>query len=508
MINICTRTIFFFLIYFTPFSGITQNYAVKESTTLVPDFLHAYFQIGSEHYLAINYSSPHGALSSKRDEWTTTATIYDKTLRQVSSGLVKELVGKKYETAIRFSQHIQLVYSDAQGTVYTCEFVGDKAAFAGTPKELFTVSNENEEFESGFSEDSAYVYLLCKSYEKKGKDEACNGVILDRQMNIVTKFSFTLEGLREYIANTACTLSDKGLLHVITAVRVKSSKADYRPLQYLVTEVGSDGKSGSVQLNDLPEGLMANLIWSPEAEGFSFTGLLAKTKKAGFTTIITGHYSNLQSRVSDIKEAEFSNAVFFQNASAKYLRELAKEGIPAEARLIGSFTSGDHAIILILEPSEIIFTSRGNFSYTDTETGNIYIVRINAKKELDWVQTVPKKQQEPSNPVYTGTIAMSDGMDGVVIFYHDDERNEKLEGGNKAAGALLGGDWRHLSLAAVHIGKEGNVSKKFIIDDYHADLLLAPARSFSIYNKELIYTAYNLKNLGKSTYRIGVIKIN
>ncbi len=84
--------------------------------------------------------------------------------------------------------------------------------------------------------------------------------------------------------------------------------------------------------------------------------------------------------------------------------------------------------MLIFEKSEIIYTS-GDFSYSDTRTGNLYIVKLNPQKELDWVEVVAKNQQEPSNPVFTGFISMPDGKDGLYIFYHDDARNEKLESG-------------------------------------------------------------------------------
>lgn len=490
-----------------PFSGTAQNYTIKESATIVPDFLHEFFQIGPDQYLAMNFSAPHGAFSAKRDDWNTIATLYDKNLRQESSGPVKELAGKKYEATFEFSHRIQLFYSDAQRVLYSCEFDGAKRALVGTPEELFTIPNEYASFIKGFSADSAYSYLLCKSFEKKGKDEAYNGVVLDRQMHMVTKFSFALEGLREYIASTACVLSNQGLLHVITAVRVKSSKSDFRPLQYIISEVNNEGKSVSTQLDNLPEGLLAGMIWSAGENGLTYTGLCAKTKKIGFTSIVTGQYHSWSKKVSDIVETEFNKTAFFQNASAKYLKEIAKDGIPPEANLAGTYVLSDQSIMLIFEKSEIIYTS-GEFSYSDTRTGNLYIVKLNPKKELDWVEVIGKNQQEPSNPVFTGFISMPDGKDGLYIFYHDDARNEKLESGDKAANALLGGDWRHLSLAAIHIGKDGSFSKKFIVDDYRADLLLAPARPFTAYANEVIYTSYNLKNVGRSTYRIGKIKIN
>ncbi len=131
-------------------------------------------------------------------------------------------------------------------------------------------------------------------------------------MHMVTKFSFTLEGLREYIASTTCVLSDQGLLHVITAVRVKSSKSDFRPLQYIISEVNNEGKSVSTQLDNLPEGLLAGMIWSVGEKGLSFTGLCAKTKKTGFTSIITGQYHSWSKKVSDIVETEFNKTAFFK----------------------------------------------------------------------------------------------------------------------------------------------------------------------------------------------------
>jgi hypothetical protein len=506
MVKRYSGVIFLSFFYLIPLIGIAQNYSVKESATLVTDFLHEFFQAAPDHYLALNFSAPHGAFSLKRDDMTTIATTYDKNLRQIRSSPIKELGGKKYETALEFHGHLELFFSDQKRAVYKSEFDISKGGLTGITEELFTNPNENATYLKGFSRDSSYTFLLCKSFDKKGKDEAYYGVVMDKEMNVVTKFSFFLEGLREYIGSTACVLSDQGLLTIITGVRVKASKADFRPLQYLVTEVSRDGKSGTSQISDLPEGLLANMEWTARENGLSFTGLMAKTKKAGYTGVVTGDYSSSEKKISNIRETDFGNTAFFQNASEKYLKELAKEGIPAEANLVATYTLSDHAIILILETSETIVTS-GSFSYMDTNSGNIYIVKINQKQEPDWVQIVPKKQQEPTSPIYTGTVSMPDGKDGVFIFFHDDERNEKLEGGSKAAGALLGGDWRHLHLAAVHVSADGNIAKKYIVDDYRADLLLAPAQPHTIYDHEIIYTSYNLKSLGRSTYRIGAIKV-
>src|ERR1700733_5924901 len=264
-----------FVIFFVPLTGITQNYVVKESATLVPDFLHVFFRIDPEHYLTLNYSAPHGAFSAKRDDMTTVATLYDKNLRQVYSTPVKELGGKRYEAAIENPTGIQIFFSDARRTVYKSQFDMNKKGLADRGEELFTIPNETAEFSSGFSTDSAYCYLLCKSYDKKGKDVSYNGVIMDREMKIANKFSFVQNGLKEYISSTSCALSSGGTLYMITGVRVKSEKNDYRPIQYLVTDINGGGKPVIQELNDLPEGLLDGLAWTAGKDDLSFTGLLS-----------------------------------------------------------------------------------------------------------------------------------------------------------------------------------------------------------------------------------------
>jgi hypothetical protein len=504
------KTYLFFLFAaifcFLPFCGIAQNFTVRESPSLVNDFIHAFFRIAPDHYLALNYSAPHGAFSAKRDDRATIATVYDKNLGQISSSPIKDLAGFKYETAFQVNGKMQLFFSDAQRVVYTAELDYRSMTFKGVPLRLFAIPHEIFQFEVGFSEDSVYSYVLCKSHENKGKDQLYTGVVLDKNVQVVNTFSFPIEGLREYITTTRVALSRQGMLYIISAINVKTTKSDFRPLQYLVSSIDKEGQPKNTLLGGLPQGLLDLSIWSAEENKLSFTGLLAKAKKSGFTTAINGTFESSESQPSGLRQVDLSTLAFFQNAEAKYLKTLGREGIPAEATLTQSFTFADGSTVLILDQSEVRVTM-GSFTYTDTQSGNLYVVRFGPGRNLEWVQVVPKRQTEPTYPIFTGAIAMPDGQGGVDLFFHDDEKNENLDPGDKATTAILGADWRRVHLAAVHVSKDGSMTKKYIIDDLRADLLLAPAKPYSLFDGELIYTSYNLKSLGKSTYRIGMIKV-
>jgi hypothetical protein len=483
--------------YLLPSVSQAQNYTVKEATVLNKDFLHDFLRIGEDRYLLLNYAGPHGFFSEKRDDKTTVAVVYDKGLRQLSTVPVKDLGGKTYHGAIELHQHIQVFFSDDRHSVYKQGFDGVKCSLSDGAEELFTIPFEYQSFYKGFSADSSYSFFICKSYEKKGKDAAYNGVVMDRQFNVLTKFSFILNGVREYIAGTQYVVSPEGLLFAITAVRVKPTKSDFRPLQYIITEVSSEGKSASTMVEGLPEGLLAGVRWMPNEKGLSFVGLLAKTKKSGFTSVITGEFSSWQKKITGVKEL----------AGENLLKGAGKDGIPADAALVGTYAMEGHAAMLILEPSQTYISSRGNFVYSDTRAGNLYVVKMDMERGVDWVKVIPNNQAEPSDPVFTGAIFMPDGKDGLYAFFHDNNRNENIEGGAKAAMALLGGGWRNLSLAAVHINGDGSFTKKYIVDDYSADHLLAPTQPFAVYHNEILYTSYDLKPAGTSNFRVGIIRV-
>jgi hypothetical protein len=253
--------------------------------------------------------------------------------------------------------------------------------------------------------------------------------------------------------------------------------------------------------------LFANSTWTGDDKKLTFCGLLAKTKKTGFTTIVSGEYNISQKTISGVKETELATSSFLQNSTEKYLKGISKEGIPGEAGLVASFAEPDGSVILILEKTQMIQTRSNGFDYTDFRSGDLYVVRIKAMNELDWIKIIPKNQLEPMAYTFTGIISTADGKGGVLLIFHDNGKNENTDAGDKASQATLQTGWKNISLAVVAIHKDGTISKKFIFDNSTTDFHLAPQQPYLINRNTLVFTSYDQKTMGRSNYRIGIIQI-
>jgi len=490
-----------------PIASFAQNFAIKESTTEYADFLHDFIYVNPSRYVCINYSGPHGAFSMKRDDKTTIVSGYDAALKEIYSLPVKELGGKKYEGAVSFHNQVSLFFSD-NAKLYKCAVDVNKGTLINPPIEIGPATAGAGNFMKGFSADSTRCYAICRSHESKSKDELYSGVVMDSQSNVLTRFSFTAEGLREYVANRTCVLSAEGALHIIQAIRVKAPKDDYRPLQYVVTDVGVDGISTTTLLSGLPEGLFADVTWRDNGNALSFSGLLAKTKKIGFQSVLSGEYRIADKKLTNLAEKEYSNSPALQNNNEKYVKEIQREGIPQEASLASTYSDADGSTLLILEKTQFIETFSNGFNYTDVRSGDLYVLRVKANHELDWIKAIPKNQLEPMAYTFTGILSMPDQHGGIFLFFQDNQRNENIEPGGKATQTTLQGGWRNISLAEIHIDKDGGMTKKFIFDNSAVDFHLAPQQPFLVHNKVLIFTSYNQKTLGRSNFRVGTIEVH
>lgn len=490
-----------------PLLSLAQHFTVRESSTEYADFLHDFVYVSPSRYVCINYSGPHGAFSMKRDDKATVLNGYNATLKEIYSIPIKELGGKRYEGTVSFHDETSLFFSD-NSKLYKCAVDVNNGTVVNAPVEVGPATAGDGNFMQGFSADSARSYAIYRSHESKSKDELYSGVIMDNQLNVVTRFSFTLEGLREYVATRTCVLSPEGTLHIIQAIRVKAPKDDYRPLQYLVTDVNVDGRSTTTMLSGLPEGLFAHAVWKENGNTLSFSGLLARSKKVGFQSVLSGEYRIADKKVTNLKEKELNSSSSLQNTSEKSLKEIQKEGIPQEANLTARYSYPDGTTLLILENTQIIETFSRGFSYMDVRAGDLYVLRLKAGHELDWIKVIPKNQLEPMAYTFTGALPLEDQNGGIFLFFQDHQKNEDIEPGGKASQATLQGGWKNINLAVVHIDKSGGITKKFILDNSTTDFHLAPQQPYQVHDKTVIFTSYNQKTLGRSNFRVATIEVD
>ncbi len=495
------------LVLFT-FCANAQKYKFAESETVVKDYLHEFFQVGPDKYIDVNYASPHGAFSLNRDDRNTIITAYDKTLKQVYSSPVAAFKGLRYVAGISSNSQLYLFFTDDHNNVSKFQ-LNDGNGTAQQLDKLFTVPGKFQFFESGYSSDSSYCYLVC-SNRNNTSENAFDGVIMDKQMKVITRFSVAANQSPKDISNIQYMLSNDGLFYIIAAVKGNTTKEVYAPLQYNIMRFDKDGKPATMTLPDVPPGLLDNMAWQTTSNGLFFTGMLSRTEKAGFTTIVSGLFDVQQKKVINMKAAEISG-------------QISKTGIPVSFRLVASYILSDKSMYFVIEASShstydnfSAWTARGGSGGTMSQyaggtnywSGLAYVIKLSPGKEIEWIQSVVKSQLEPSAIRYTGMITLKDNYDGIQLFFHDMRKNEQVEDNNKLKGVILQGRMKDIYLAAVHINKEGKTSKQFLLDNGDTDYHLSTVNYISTGNNKIIYTAYRYRNAGASSYKIATITIN
>jgi hypothetical protein len=497
-----------FILTANSFFAYSQKYTIKESETIYPDYFHNFFRLNTNprQYVVVNFEGTHGAFGPKRAQINMVA-IYNDQLKLVSTNTVNGLDEKKYITGISSGNNLFIFSNDDRMNVYKCGLNPENGSAHGSTEKLFSFTEEYYKFFYGASPDSSYYYLVCMNHDRKSKDQKYDGVILDKQMNVFNKFSFVISDLREYIATTNFALSNKGILNVISAVRVKTNKSDYTPVDYILTHVDNKGSSYNKILSDIPAGFFGDITWQAKDDGLAFTGLLSKSKKDGFSEILCGSFDEQKQKIVDIKDISINKFSSLQNATQKFAKEIVKDGISNNADLDASYTLKDGSLIMILEEGNINqFIYDGTFNNENSYSGNVYVVKINARKELEWLKIITKNQIEPEGKIFTGIATMKDDNDGIHIFFHDYSKNENAESDSKPDRATIQGKFKNIDLASVYISKDGKVSKQFLLNGRESELHLTTTNFLSLTN-EIIFTSYDRKNLGRSQYRIGLISL-
>lgn len=489
-------------VYLAPAIGYGQTLTIKESPKEKADYLHKFFKPAPDRYLAINYASPHGAFGYDRNTSNTEITCYDANLNEVYSTRVQALKGNKYMGSIEIAQKHHILFADNK-KIFRSELNPSDGQAKGSPTEILSVTKKTDEVYTGVSSDSNYCYAVFTDDD----NEVYEGAIMDKQLNVVSKFSYEIGKIKGNIRQTTCVLSPEGTLYIVNRINVKPGKNDFRPMQYLVTEISRDGKTVSTPLTDLPTGLIFNLTWKAVKNGISFVGLLSRSEKENYTVIISGEFNGPQKKIINQKEVLINDAPYWQKVTSKYLQGF-QGGFSTGNELESSIIGDDGSVTMVLLTTDIRYTTRGNYHYTDASTRDAVVLKITPDHELGWLQFVPLGQQEPFAPTYSGVLAISPNKKDLFLFFHDNIRNYNSPPDGHYSGVTLSNSWfKDIDLAVVHITEDGTLTRKSVGQTADPDFHFAGREPHLITGNEIIYTSYNTKIAGRSTYRPGLIKI-
>jgi hypothetical protein len=410
------------------------------------------------------------AVTSKRPK----VTAYTRTMQTKYSHYIDEFADSKYIGAIQYNRKLYL-FSNHKKDISLLAFDVMKGEVIGKLTPVFSITNNNNvgDFYKGISPDGSYSFAVFGSGKKSNQDFV--GVIMDNKMDVITKFSFQLEDMSDYIDNTTFIISPEGSLYAINKIRVKAEKKDYRPFQYLITEVNQQGQTVTTLVDDFPTGRLSNIVWTNSKSGLSFTGLLAKTKKEDFQYIVSGEFSSWSKKVTGLKEIAIGSAAFWPQASGEFLLKVKEKGVAADAEMVKHFILSDGTILMVLQPIETgLQTSHyvmPGHSVNTTRVKSVYILKIKKELELEWMQAIPMAQHELNYKVYCGVLPILQNNKELYIFFHDYTRYTGPQPEQRPNEIGLGSSWPSIQLTSFHVNEKGALNRikitNYIPDDMH-----------------------------------------
>ena len=509
-----------FTICLFPYFSQSQKYSLKEADDVWDDYLHEQFYIPtSGQYLLVNYASPHGGFNYNRNTDITTVVSYDSKMKKKYTVEVKELAGKKYQTSLSTASSLFMFYRDKDGTVYKSQ-LDPKDGSASLGEKVFSFSGERSKFIKGVSPDSSHYFILVENSTGKSGNEDYTGVVMDKQMNVIRKFSTSSNEERKNIMNRDELVTNDGTLLIINSVKTSAEKGSFHPVEQQIKRIGTDGNTTTSVLSGLPDGLFDNIMWTIEENNLAFVGLLAKTKKSDYTSVISGKFDLTQKKVNNIKETELNQVSYIQNSTHSLVKDILKEGIPTDVELIHDYLNSDHSKYLILEQNNSRTTSMGQyyaaggaagpmsqFGGTNYFNNNVYVIKLSAKGEVMWLKVVAKKQIQSETEVCSSIAVLKDSKNGLHLLYNDDTKNTDAEPNKKVSTATLDPKMKNTSLACSYITNEGTMTKTLLQNNEDVEHFFSPENFVAANANKILYTSYRVRNMGKSTFRLGVLDL-
>lgn len=501
-----------------------QNYNRKESESPVEKGEHHIFGTPDHHYLVL--SSP-----VDDDKEAPRVAAYDAGLKPLWAVPLPDLARKEYQGGACTENVLILFYADKDHNVLDYTIDTKTGRHSGTPATLFSGDEVkgNPEFISGSAPGNKYQFALLKYEKRKENGTSFTGVVIDQQLQVATRFSFEAQEEKNQIKSVVGLLGNDGRLQIVFCASEKTSKENYNPFAYTVVTVSKEGKTNLVAVSDLPAGDLAGLYWTREDNKLRFTGLLSRKKKAGFTAFVTGIFDPEQKKTSAVRQTELSKFPNMPNPSLHYLKDVAEDGIPSEAapEIPISFPDGSRVLVYHVSSGyshQSYFAGVANpglpsgmtpsFSVPHLTAGNVYLLRINAQNEPQWLSVVPKDQDEPDLNLYIGMAAFADSKEGIHIVFYDETKNATAEPAKKVGivGVAASGK---TALAIVYISPEGKMSKTFLYNTKDYDFHLSPERSYTFYPGELLFLSIKTRGMSFTTkrllnaadYRLGTITV-
>lgn len=475
-----------------------QKYILNESTAEVKDYNHFFVPTGKGKYIDILYATPHGAFSYNRNYENTIVTAYDQKLNQIYSKPIEAVKGKTYEGHIYLWGRLFLLFVNSKDNLFVYELNTENGS-ADLVNGLTEDEDKSTYIKTGVSPDSSHFFLL--RINERNKESVYKGVVVNRDMKVVNRFSGTYEDKNIRSINYA--VSNEGVFNILCVAGEISRKSEILPLKYTVIQFKA-GKKNTGYLKDIPLGILSSMILKATGDSLYYTALLAKDRTSSYSSVISGIYN-------DAGNTTVKNDLPFS--------------IPVNAGIVTVNNAEDKSTTIVLEAGTgDIYTAFSGWIPTPGSAGmsgtyyggrsvvtitkaNAFVIKLKDDHSVEWAKTISKYQYETKRQIYAGIIPLFDSNGGLSLFFHDARKNDQVEN-IKIATSVLPDKRKEVGLACVYINKNGKASKKFIDDAGNdSDYYFSPVNAVTEAGGKVVYSSYDYRNGGRSRYHIATITI-
>ncbi|MFB6453834.1 hypothetical protein ACE38W_01080 [Chitinophaga sp. Hz27] len=459
-------------------SALAQHFTAIKSELEHGDYWHNFYTLGNDKIICLEYASPHNAFNYNRNFDHSNMIVLDTNLNVIKEKEIPELEKKILRASYPTSDKLYLAYEDKNDQISLYQ-INDKDHSAILKEDLFKVSADDRKMSAGASDN--YKYFLCKSYQKK-ETGTFDLVIFDQEMKIKKQITYHDKHSKDDIENIQYDLSDNGTFYIITHYRL--SKKD--KLNVEITTIKDKNDIKTVSLPSLNADIDSPPTWRLIDD--KYVMIVERYNKKEVSGYFIGQYDIISNKMSEIKSVSLEKPIP-ENAYWRYLHY-----------------GNDGSIYLYYDimTEKRWFTNSGH-SGTDYYSAEAFAFKINPDGKVGWQHTIVKNQFEQQAHNHTGSVItmdnddmyifFTDWLDNTTVSNPDDKKIRELQIMNKMPKS---------GIACVYISKDGKAEKKFVTtDETEAHHLAIDA--YRVSNGQLIYTAFQQKNIGRSTYKIGKI---
>jgi hypothetical protein len=436
-----------------------------------------------------------------------TISRFDARLNELYTRRITQLSAEQYQDAWYAAGRLFLFTTDKFGGLTRYELDDQSGALIGNPLPLTGLLGlphhvKRASFYSGHSAAGDYHYIAAST------ETTLRGILFDAQGNKTTLFQYATA-----TKPADLILTGNGDLCILF----------HEPPVETLLHITTAGVCKALLLSGLPTARTRCLSWSARRESLYFSALTSPAENTAFTDILTGTVDPATGTVSGLKHT----------ATAA----LSRNGLPQDLTLLHTLPLSDGARLILFEssgrrlyrnqwspamqnPASALgrigaggFTSisPGTEGISYLSRGDVYVLRLDAANNPQWLDVLSKDQEESGRLTAIGVGCLVDPADNLHVFFYDNRNNADVWTANPTL--VRADDPRNNAFACISISPNGTGTKQFIelTDDHYR---LMPEIAFVENKGQACFLAIRARPgfsnelaFDRAGYKLGVISI-